>query len=389
MKKIRVLMIAEGDEWSGIESHLAELIQQFENHVNVECDVLLFYDKHFATWLRSRNIRVKIVDKAGMISTYGKIRKVLENERYDILHTHSNAAVYVALYSLMRSGKVMWINTQHGKTEQNGSGIRWKRWKNIIASTIINIAFRLSKMSKVISVSKDLEGWIIKNKHISRDKIVVIRNGISIDNLEKIKLKTSGKRRAGNERCFTLCTVGRLVPVKGHAYLIQALKTINDSLDGEKECRLKIVGDGPLMDELVALSVQEGISEKVDFVGYRVDARSIIAASDAIVIPSIHEGIPYVLLESMMLMCPVVATNVGGLKEVLRNEVDALLVEPRDSSELTRAILLLVKNPDYAYQLTVMASAHANDMYTAARMARDTINLYGSLVTGGGVKFGK
>ena len=132
----------------------------------------------------------------------------------------------------------------------------------------------------------------------------------------------------------TLLFVGNLVNQKGVKYLLEAKKQL------ESDAELLIVGDGPLKEEL---ELQAKDISGVIFLGARRDVERIIPSADLLILPSISEGFPITLLESLASGVPVVATRVGGVRDIVKKEI-GLVVEPADPKALSEAIDTLLKN---------------------------------------------
>ncbi len=129
-----------------------------------------------------------------------------------------------------------------------------------------------------------------------------------------------------------IVSVGRLVPLKNHALAISALRHMPRG-------SLAIVGDGPLLSELGEQVVAERLTDRVAFAGLRTDATAVIGAADVVVMPSRGEGLPLVGLEALAAGTPLVATDVRGLRELLTDGENALLVAPGDPEALAAAII--------------------------------------------------
>jgi glycosyltransferase involved in cell wall biosynthesis len=139
--------------------------------------------------------------------------------------------------------------------------------------------------------------------------------------------------------------VARLVAVKGHKYLLDAFKSV---LRIFPEARLLIVGDGLLKKDLEKHSERIGIADRVIFTGLRYDIPRLLSVLDVATLPSLNEGLGIALLEAMLMKNPVVASNIGGMPEIVDDGVVGYLVPPRDSRALADKILKVIKDPEKA-----------------------------------------
>jgi glycosyltransferase involved in cell wall biosynthesis len=161
--------------------------------------------------------------------------------------------------------------------------------------------------------------------------------------------------------------IGRLSPEKGQDVFLEACR-----LAAQKDCEFVgvLVGEGPWEHELRARAKAMGLESRVRFVGHRQDVASVYAASDVIVIPSRSEGLPNVLLEAMASGKPVVATRVGGIPEVLSDEINGRLIPPEDPVRLGDVIAALLADRQLTCALGERARADARSFSPQARAER-------------------
>jgi glycosyltransferase involved in cell wall biosynthesis len=137
-------------------------------------------------------------------------------------------------------------------------------------------------------------------------------------------------------------SVGNLRPEKGHLVLLEAARALADS---RSPVRIAAVGRGPLETTLRARHRELDLGERFLFLGQRDDVPQLLAGADAFVLPSHHEGLPVALMEATSVGLPIVATSVGGVPQMLEDEVDALLVPPGDPGALAEAMTRLASDP--------------------------------------------
>lgn len=176
--------------------------------------------------------------------------------------------------------------------------------------------------------------------------------------------------RIGREKPLVVA-VGRLVEAKNHRLAVEALA-------GVPEAFLAILGDGPLRGELERQARESGVQDRVVFAGVREDARALMGAADAVVIPSRSEGLPLVALEALAAGTPIVATSIRGLRELL-TEGGALLVPPEDPGALAVALRRVLTEPDLAGSLAAEGRRIAGG-YTEDAMVGGFLDLYGKLL---------
>jgi glycosyltransferase involved in cell wall biosynthesis len=167
-------------------------------------------------------------------------------------------------------------------------------------------------------------------------------------------------------------SVGRLVPQKNHALALRALADVPGAA-------LVLAGEGPLLDDLRRAADSDGLAGRVVFAGVRPDARALIGAADVVVFASRWEGLPLAALETLAAGTPLVATDVRGLRELLTNEEDALLVPPDEPEAMAAALRRVCSDPDLRATLRLGALRTA-ERYSEAAMTEAYLGLYGELV---------
>jgi glycosyltransferase involved in cell wall biosynthesis len=161
--------------------------------------------------------------------------------------------------------------------------------------------------------------------------------------------------------------VGRLVEQKNHALAIQAIAEVPDAV-------LAIAGEGVLRHELERLAEETGVADRVRFLGLRPDARALMGAADAVVMPSHWEGLPLSALEALASGTPLVATDVRGLRELVADEENALLV-PEDPHALAAALRRVLDDSELAARLAA-AGKHVDGAGNDSRLVERFLKLY-------------
>ncbi len=189
-------------------------------------------------------------------------------------------------------------------------------------------------MNNVISISRSVENHVINTLKIPRERAFLLPNAIPQEAIFKSK-KSNDK--------IKILFVGRLVKQKNVETLIKALNTLNDK-DFRKSIEVDIVGDGPLMGKLIALTKSLKLSHMISFEGNKKNVESYYQKADIFVLPSIWEGFGLVILESFKAKVAVISSNIEGPSELIRHGFNGLLFEPGDYIGLANNIEELIKN---------------------------------------------
>ena len=226
--------------------------------------------------------------------------------------------------------------------------------------------YLVQKFSRIICVSKKAAIEMHEIRKF-RNTPEVIHNGVkkTIHNIQTRSYTELGK--------LNIAIVGRLSFEKGHHYLLDALKKIKDSKSG-MDFQLHIFGKGTIQEEQ---SIRGKVSEcslhkQVMFHGFVQNIQHAIAGFDLLVLPTIDvEGLPMVILEAMSLAIPVIATDVGGVPEVIDDGINGIIIPPRNVDALAKAILLLMNNQELRTKIAKNGERRYITHFTAEKMANN------------------
>ncbi|MEO2090496.1 MAG: glycosyltransferase family 4 protein, partial [Gemmataceae bacterium] len=214
--------------------------------------------------------------------------------------------------------------------------------------------------------------------HVGSDHIVTIPNGIDTTRYARTLSRTEARKQVGlpDDGRTLIGTLGRLHPHKGQEYLIRAVAALD-----RRDVLAVIVGSGPLEAELKHLADDLGATDRIAFLGQRSDVIDLLQAFDVFALPSVCEALPYALLEAMSVGVPSVATDVGGVVELVEQGVSGLVVPPRDVPALTNAFRrLLDARPAERDRMAAAARHRVVTQFHEPDLVARTIGLYNSLL---------
>ncbi len=360
---LRVALCAPGELYGGVETQILDLVRTFSTLSDVYACVFLFVDSDFASCLRDAGAEVVILPSRGPFDpTPAKVIAGLLNEkRIDVLHLHGYRATVIAALSCATRSRAV-VRTVHGLTEPGGGLV-----SQIRARTYRTLEERATRCLRAHScyVTADIMDRCAPIGHNLPCR--VIHNGIA-------PLSPEGRPRpaALTPTAFNVGIVGRVTEVKGIAHALRAMAQIGE----RPRLQLHVLGSGPLCDELAGESARLGLEERVRFHGFQRGILDWIAHLDALLMPSLHEGLPYTLLEAMSLGVPTVASRVGGLAEVLEDGRTGLLIEVGDEAGLAAALTRLAEDPELARRLGAASATTQRESYTLSRMADEYLEVY-------------
>jgi glycosyltransferase involved in cell wall biosynthesis len=221
---------------------------------------------------------------------------------------------------------------------------------------------------------------ICNHFNLQQSKVEVIPNAIDATQYHTDADRTEVRQRYGvgqNEK-LVLC-VGRLVPQKGMEYFIRAIPTIDKQFP---EAKYVIVGEGWSRDILESEARITGLNNKIRFTGFLSDQAVIdlMTSADVLVVPSIYEPFGIVALEGMATGVPVVASNVGGLSEVIEHDRTGIFVYPRSPESIAWGIERVLSDPDHAKRLAENAKEKLHKAYSWEAVAMKTVEVYKKVV---------
>ncbi len=223
----------------------------------------------------------------------------------------------------------------------------------------------------VFAVSDQIERELLEAR-VPRHQLTYIRNGLdAAAPVADARIRIRAEHAVGPKQRL-LVRAGRLHPTKGNEYLLHALAMLVTRHD----LRLLFLGEGEEREALEVLANSLGLSERVAFIGFRANVADYLAAADVFVSPSLAEGLPMVLIETMAARCPLVTTNVGAIPSLATDGVHALVVPPKDSAALAGAIERILVEPDLGRRLADAAYEEYARSYSRAAMCRGYLAVY-------------
>lgn len=236
--------------------------------------------------------------------------------------------------------------------------------------------FAIKSAAKVVTVSKAVEDDLVATQGIDRSKILTIVNGVDLRRFSEVNMyaKTKIRMEFGiDEKTQVVGMIAQLSYWKGIPYFLRAIPLI---LSKCSNVMFLMIGDGPERKKLETMVEELGVSSYVIFAGFRRDISDIISAIDISVLSSLREGLPLAILESMAMGKPIVATDVGGVSELVLNGKTGFLVPPRDSCALANAIIELFEDKEKARQFGKVGRKHVEQNFNLSQMIKRYENLY-------------
>ena len=324
----------------------------------------------WADALRASGLEVSGPDRSAglpkVLSGVATVRRIIGERRIDLVHAHMSDAAILAFAATRGSG-VPYIVTHHSNRLAPAGGMLGGRLRGAIFRRAVRAAAMNVAVSDAVRVRlHDELGLPVGRTHH-------IGNGVEVPGEDEVSLARERLRVEGRRGGARIAMVGRLAPVKHHATLIEAMPRI---LAVRPDCRVEILGDGPLRDDLARHALRTGVGEAVRLPGSVDDVGRRLARSDLFVATSSYEGLPMALLEAMSWRLPVIASEVPGHRDTIGHGTNGLLVPFDDPEALARAVLDVLGDPRGAEALGRAARETVLTDYSSRSMARRYEEVY-------------
>jgi len=359
--RMRILHINTERTWRGGEQQVLYLLEGLrEQHVfsHLVCQE----GSPMTVKAREAGIDVFPMDmhgEADLLASY-RIRTLINRFSYDIIHGHTSHAHTLAFFGsfLTRVRRLVTRRVDYSIFRHSFlhlSGLKYR----LMADHYVAISYKIKE--------------VMVKDGVAPERIFVVHSGIdptrfegaTKDHLvEEFNLK-------GDEH--VVVNVAHLSPVKGQKHLIRAIPMVLAKIPA---ARFFIVGGGALMGELQALAKSLGLNRALIFTGFRHDVGAFYQIADLFVMSSIGEGLGTAVMDALAVGKPLVATNVGGIPEIIRDGETGRLVPPADPAALAEGIIELVSNPEKAKRMASQGQVDVRRNFTVEAMVDGNIAVY-------------
>jgi glycosyltransferase involved in cell wall biosynthesis len=348
---IGVLMLAKGLGRGGTERLLHGTVRHLDRaRFRVEVAYLLPWKDAFVTDIEADGVPVHCLEapRPASLGWTRRLRRLVDDRGFDLVHTHMPLTAAAARLALPGATPVF-VHTEHNLWDRYRPPTRW--------------ANRLTygRNAAVIAVSES----VARSIRSRRAPVEVVTHGAD---LAGVRRGAAARATARDELGLSaddvvVGTVANFTVKKDQATLLRAMAALGRD---RPTVRLVLVGSGPLEAELRHRAADLGLAGRAAFVGSRHDVLELLPAFDVFALSSRFEGLPIALLEAMAAGLPCVATNVGGIPEVVTDGRDGLLVEPGDPDALATALGKVLADDGLRAELGWRAAARSEDFQLSA-----------------------
>lgn len=380
---MRVMVMQRVEGIAGSERYLLSILPALANK-GVDVSFLMVRGstenrshQQFLSEFDAAGVKTHVIETSGGLSPafLWKLRKLVDREKVDILHTNLiYSDICGAIVKMLGSRRFALVSGKHGYSEAyqtahgfNPQALRWD-----LFSFCTYLAARSA--DSIFSISSGLARLLTEGGLAPAGKMQVIPYGFDFD--EEPSRGPVGQYRFAPRQ---IVSISRLVPVKQLHILINAISVLKDKFP---DLKLVLVGDGPERQRLEDLSRSKGVEENVLFEGFQNNVLDYLRDSDIFALPSAAEGFGRVILEAWWHRKPVVCFDVPAPNEIVTNDYDGVLVPDRDEAAFVRALDRLLTHPAQRERLGEAGRQTYDANYTLDVMVDRTLSLYSGLLKG-------
>lgn len=350
----------------GAENHFYSLAKQLDPEKTKNAICLISDEGELVKDFRAMGIPVTFIRKHGRydISIIWRLRAFLKKGGFDIIHSNlftANLWGRLAAFGL-KIPFVVTVHNIHSRHNPTQARIEIFFDRLLVRTT-----------SLLINVSKEVETSMLRDVGLPRTKLCTIENGIVFPEPGDLPSKQEARKTLGfSDDEKLLVVIGRFAAAKNHTTFISSLPAVRERFP---KLKVLLVGNGEKEGEIRETIAKYDLGDTVILLGLRRDIPTILSASDILVIPSIWEGLPIVMLEAMAAGTPVIATRVGGIPDALTDGSTGILTTP-DAPSLTDAMVRGLSDLPHMEEMAREAQKVASNRYNIKRTAARYTDVY-------------
>lgn len=292
--------------------------------------VAAFKDGPLRTEMSKKGIHVYVLNRSDGIdwTLIVKLVKIIKKNKIQIVNSHHFVSLFYLFWASRMTGKPL-MHTEHSKWEMEDLTPFWNRV----------FKFFLNRIEMVSAVSSLAYEHLYNVYNVDKERLALVQNGIDLNQFKKNNEKTISRKSLGlKENDIVIGIVGNLRIEKNQQLLIRALALLSKT---SKKYKIVLVGNGPCRNDLEELSAELGVTDQSIFAGTRNDVPNIYGIFDMYCLTSHYEGLPLTILEAMASSVPVIGTDVLGIRELISNHKNGILVPDNNPKALAEAVVLL------------------------------------------------
>ena len=333
--------------------------------------------KHIFISQLSRNI-----NPFADLMAFAKIFRIIAREKPDIVHTHTAKAGTIGRAAAILAGVPVRVHTFHGH-------VFYGYFNKLLTAYFLTIERVLARFTdRIIAISEGQKEELLNKYKIGTEaRYGVVSLGLDLERFLNVEEKRGRLRRKFqfDKDDILIGIIGRLVPVKNHRMFIRVAKRLKEYIGPElfDKVRFVIIGDGPEKGSLAAYADSIGVAAKVFFCGWVRDIEEAYADLDIVALTSINEGTPLSLIEALASARPVIATDAGGVRDVVGNA--GILTDRDDEVAFAKGLAGLIDQPSRRAEIGIRGRSGVMDRFSAKKLLAQTEKIYEELLLKKGI----
>ncbi|MED4730178.1 glycosyltransferase family 4 protein [Aneurinibacillus migulanus] len=374
---MNISYIITRSDWGGAQAHLYDLIEYIKHNTEYNCHLIIGEEGRLSEQVQVLGVPVDIIPTLIQpinpwkdLRAISDVLRILKRVKPSLVHTHSSKAGMVGR-SAARIAGIPSVFTAHGwaftegvSTFRKNIAVPLERWMGRYSDSIICVSEYDRKLALDYRIA-------------SSEKIVAIHNGIP--DVERAFIKehqTLETQQATEDRALKCIMVARFSVQKDQETLLRAISKLSLGTPIE----LYFVGQGELIDSMRLLAKELNVIQKVHFLGPRVDIPQLLATMDVFLLITNYEGFPISILEAMRTGLPVIASNVGGVREAITDGVNGYLVSRGDSEAIKERLELLARDSNLQKVMGKAGREKFLKYFTSKKMFEKTLSVYNKVL---------
>ena len=361
-----ILLVALSKGYGGAEVRVFDMAQAF----NGRC--------HYAVVTISGSILDQRLENAGLARRpmtlkrsdprlMHRISRIIKEEGFQVVDAHNPQSQLWGLRAAKKANVPVLISTVHHAYGE----VKNLRLLDRLYEQVLKANIRLG--CQFATVSQSIYDYLLRIG-VNETNLRLIHNAIDLEAAAASSPDYSVREKLGwGDDTVVVIVVGRLEVQKGHKYMVEAMKLASQECP---QLRCLLVGEGRLRPALEKQIKDLGLDQRVHLFGFSQDVSSLLGSSDIFCLSSLHEGLPYALLEASAYKLPFVVTAVDGMAELLTNDQDALLIPPADPGALAAALCRLANNPQQRKTLGQASYNLVKQTFSPEVMMNESVAMY-------------
>lgn len=368
---MKVLHLISGGDTGGAKTHVLSLVKELNNHM--DANIICFIEDSFYADGKAMGLDIKVLKqkKRADLSVVKKLRDIIKEEKYDIVHCHGARANFIAMF-LKYYVKVPMVTTIHSDYLLDFKDNVYKR---LIYTFLNKTALKSFKNYIVVSSSYKK---MLQERGFGKKDIYIVYNGIGTEREDVLSKEDFLKKYSINYSNQKI--VGIAARLDTNKDIITFLDSAKKVIDKRVDTLFLVAGEGDEEQRLKKYASSLNIEDNVKFLGFVKDKYSFFNALNINTLTSKSESFPYVILEGAKMSKPIVSTNVGGIEDLVENDKNGYLFEVGNSNQMSEYLLNILTDSDKEAEMGENLYNKVSSEFSINKMGVDHCKIYSEII---------